>query len=265
MRRPRVIGLDVGSRSIELVVLEGMEEVSRERSLTTFDPAAQCRRLLAGEKADGPALLMATGYGRELAGRLGLPWPVRQVTEITAHARGARELTPQARAVLDIGGQDTKAIALAANGRAERFEMNDRCAAGTGKFLEYTAQAFQIPVEEFGDYALRGENPTPIGSMCTVFAETEATSLMAQGKRPEDIALGLHLAIARRSAALLRRVGANAPLTFVGGVARNPCVRALLAVELGLHEDEDLLVPKEPEFCGALGAALLAAETATQG
>ena len=258
----RVLGLDVGSRSIELVTLEDGEEVSRERLPTTFDPAAQCRRLLSSEARREPALLMATGYGRELAGRLGLPWAVRQVTEITAHARGARELCPRARAVLDIGGQDTKAIVLAESGRAERFEMNDRCAAGTGKFLEYTAQAFQIPVEEFGDYALRGGDPTPIGSMCTVFAETEATSLMAQGKRPEDIALGLHLAIARRSAALLRRVGATAPVAFVGGVARNPCVRTLLARELNAREGDGLLVPEEPDFCGALGAALLAAQAA---
>ncbi|EPR44664.1 CoA-substrate-specific enzyme activase [Desulfovibrio sp. X2] len=264
-RGPRVLGLDIGSRSMELVALADGAEVSRARLPTTFDPAAQCRRLLADELAAheagaGPALLMATGYGRELAGRLDLPWPVRQVTEITAHARGARFLVPEARAVLDIGGQDTKAIVLSEAGRAERFEMNDRCAAGTGKFLEYTAQAFQIPVEEFGAYALKGSNPTPIGSMCTVFAETEATSLMAQGKRPEDIALGLHLAIARRSAALLRRVSAATPVAFVGGVARNPCARALLAAELGTEQGAGLLVPDEPDFCGALGAALLAAE-----
>jgi predicted CoA-substrate-specific enzyme activase len=140
--------------------------------------------------------------------------------------------------------------------------MNDRCAAGTGKFLEYTAQIFQIPVQEFGRYALDGDSPPVINSMCTVFAETEATSLMAQGVSPENIALGLHLSIARRTVNMLRRVGLTPPLIFVGGVAHNPCMRRLLAEQTGTVEGETLLIPDEPDMTGALGAALWGEATA---
>ena len=130
--------------------------------------------------------------------------------------------------------------------------MNDRCAAGTGKFLEFMATALQIPLESFGDYALRSDRRIQISSMCTVFAESEATSLMARGERPENIAMGLHMAIAQRTAAMLRRVGVTAPLVFAGGVAHNPCVVRLLEEELG----QPIIVPENPDMVGALGAAL---------
>ncbi|WP_022662247.1 acyl-CoA dehydratase activase [Paucidesulfovibrio longus] len=253
----RVAGLDIGSRSIELAVVENGRVVHAARLPTTFSPAGQCRKLLEEIRADG---LVATGYGRELAGKLGLGLPLRKVTEIKAHAAGAAHFFPAARTVLDIGGQDTKAIALLPGGRVARFEMNDRCAAGTGKFLEYSSSVFQMPVEEFGEFALRGTNPPTINSMCTVFAETEATSLMAEGAEPEDIALGLHRAIVLRTLSMLRRVGLTPPLVFVGGVANNPCVRALLAGELRLVPGESLLLPDEPDMTGAVGAALLGLE-----
>ena len=130
--------------------------------------------------------------------------------------------------------------------------MNDRCAAGTGKFLEFMATALQIPLEEFGAFALKGDRRIQISSMCTVFAESEATSLMARGESPANIALGLHLAIVQRTAAMLRRVGETPPLLFAGGVAHNACVRALLEESLG-HR---LLVPPEPDLVGAWGAAI---------
>ncbi|MGE4292111.1 MAG: acyl-CoA dehydratase activase [Desulfovibrio sp.] len=253
----RIAGLDIGSRSIELAVVQGGRVLHAARLPTTFSPVAQCRKLLEGVVIQG---LVATGYGRDLALKLDLGLPVRKVTEIKAHAAGAAHFFPSARTVLDIGGQDTKAIALLENGRVGKFEMNDRCAAGTGKFLEYTASVFQMPVEEFGAFALRGKNPPTINSMCTVFAETEATSLMAEGAEPEDIALGLHRAIVRRTLNMLTRVGLQAPLVFVGGVANNPCVRMLLAGELGLAPGEGLLLPDEPDMTGAVGAALLGLE-----
>lgn len=247
-------GIDIGSRSIELVLVEGGRVVHAARLPTTFSPKDQCRTLLHGIRPD---TLVATGYGRELVRDLDHGLPTRCVTEIKAHAAGSVHFFPQARTVLDIGGQDTKAIALLENGRVAKFEMNDRCAAGTGKFLEYTSSVFQMPVEEFGRFALRGTNPPTINSMCTVFAETEATSLMAQGAEPEAIALGLHLAIVRRTLGMLSRVGLQLPLVFVGGVAHNPCVRDLLARELGLSPGSSLLIPDEPDMTGALGAALL--------
>jgi len=244
-----VAGLDVGSRSIELVVLKKGEMVEWARVPTTFDPLAQCRRLLQGTKA---SRLVTTGYGRKLVQEQVTDRTVLAVTEIQAYALGARHECPEARAVLDIGGQDTKVIALGSDGKVAKFEMNDRCAAGTGKFLEFMATALQIPLEEFGDFALQGDKRLQISSMCTVFAESEATSLMARGESPANIALGLHLAIVQRTTAMLRRVGAGALLLFAGGVAHNVCVRALLEENLG----HGLVVPPEPDLVGALGAAL---------
>ena len=246
-------GLDIGSRSIALVRLREGQILEEKRLPTTFDPLRQIRTLLEKLEADR---LIATGYGRGLVERMGLSLPVETLTEIKAHGLAARHLFPEARMVLDIGGQDTKAIGLTATGKVSRFEMNDRCAAGTGKFLEYTANIFQIPVEDFGAYALMGDTPPLINNMCTVFAETEATSLMAQGVRPENIALGLHLSIVRRTVGMLRRVRLESPLVFAGGVAHNPCIRVLLEKELKLEEGKTLCIPLNPDMSGALGAAL---------
>lgn len=247
-------GLDIGSRSIEAVVVRDGAVLAARRVPTTFDPLAQAASLFP----DGPPERLAvTGYGRELARTL---FPqARTLTEIKAHALGAAHHFPQARTLLDIGGQDTKAVALLPGGRVARFEMNDRCAAGTGKFLEYTATAFGLPVAAFAALALGGENPPLISSMCTVFAESEATSLMARGAKQADIALGLHKAIVSRTLSMLTRVGMHPPLVFVGGVAHNPCVVRLVTEGLGFAP----LVPAEPDMTGALGAALwLATEPA---
>lgn len=248
-----ILGIDIGSRSIEVVGLIRGEVVAKRQAPTTFDPVTQVRRLLGGLEA---RRIVATGYGRKLVQDLDLGLPVETITEIKAHGLGAHHHFPDVRTVLDIGGQDTKALSLLPGGRVAKFEMNDRCAAGTGKFLEYTAQIFQIPIPEFGGYALGGDSPPIINSMCTVFAETEATSLMAQGVRPENIALGLHLAIARRTVNMLHRVGLTLPLIFVGGVAHNPCMRRLLAEQTGTTPGQTLLIPDEPDMTGALGAAL---------
>jgi predicted CoA-substrate-specific enzyme activase len=249
-----IVGLDIGSRSMELVVLENGKITHSATLPTTFDPLGQCAKLLEGIT---PSAVVGTGYGRELVKkvveRLYPECPVSTVTEIKAHALGAAHWFPEAGTVLDIGGQDTKAMAVK-DGRVLKFEMNDRCAAGTGKFLEYTAGVFQIPVDEFGAYALQGDNAPHISAMCTVFAETEATSLMAQGHKPENIALGLHKSIVKRTRNMLGRVGLRPPVVFTGGVAKNPCVLSLLAEELGT--EATLLVPDEPDMTGALGAAL---------
>ncbi len=249
MENETVAGIDIGSRSIELVVL-GADGSSRQlKTLTTFDPLGQCERLVEGI---GDGRVIATGYGRKLFAESFSRMNVATITEIQAYALGAGFLYPEARAVLDIGGQDTKVISLSPNGKILKFEMNDRCAAGTGKFLEFMATALQIPLESFGDFALRADRRIQISSMCTVFAESEATSLMARGERPENIAMGLHMAIVQRTAAMLRRVGVSAPLVFAGGVARNPCVVRLLEEQLG----EPVIVPEDPDMVGALGAAL---------
>ncbi|MFA5111863.1 MAG: acyl-CoA dehydratase activase [Desulfobaccales bacterium] len=242
-------GIDVGSRSIELVVLNRGQVAHQAKLPTTFDPLAQCRRLL---EALGPVRLVATGYGRKLLVEHLKHRHVTAITEIQAYALGAHHLAPEARTVLDIGGQDTKAIALASGGKVAKFEMNDRCAAGTGKFLEFMATALQVPLEDFGDFALKADKRIQINSMCTVFAESEATSLMARGEKAANIALGLHLAIVQRTLAMLRRVGVAEPVLFAGGVAHNPCVRRLLEELLGMS----VIVPDWPDMVGALGAAL---------
>jgi (R)-2-hydroxyacyl-CoA dehydratese activating ATPase len=245
----RVAGIDIGSRSIELVVLNGSGPVYQAKVPTTFDPLAQCGRLMR-DVAVGR--VVATGYGRKLFADFASKMHVTTITEIQAYALGARFLFPKARTVLDIGGQDTKAISLLPNGKVGKFEMNDRCAAGTGKFLEFMATALQVPLESFGEFALGSDKRIQINSMCTVFAESEATSLMARGERPENIAMGLHLAIVQRTLAMLRRVGMESPLVFAGGVAHNACVRRVLEEQLEMS----LLIPVSPDMVGALGAAL---------
>ncbi|RPH84081.1 MAG: 3-hydroxyacyl-ACP dehydratase [Desulfobacteraceae bacterium] len=250
MDKPTIAGIDIGSRSIELVVLRGDQRVHEAKVPTTFDPLGQCRKIMEGLSVDR---IVTTGYGRKLlADALNGGIPVTTITEIQAYALGAHHLYPETRTILDIGGQDTKVISLSEQGKVAKFEMNDRCAAGTGKFLEFMAAALQIPIESFGDYALRADRRIKISSMCTVFAESEATSLVARGERPENIALGLHLAIVQRTLSMLGRVGNEASLMFAGGVAHNPCVRKLIEEELKML----LIVPENPDMVGALGAAL---------
>jgi predicted CoA-substrate-specific enzyme activase len=246
-----IAGIDIGSRSIELVLMENGVMAHREKTATTFHPLEQVRKLLNGTV---PRRIVATGYGRNLLAKAeaDMGSPVTAITEIKAYALGAGRLHPEARTLLDIGGQDTKVISLSDDGKVLKFEMNDRCAAGTGKFLEHMANVFQMPVPEFGSYALKGDSALAINQMCTVFAETEAVSLMAQGHDPRNIALGLHAAIARRSAAMAGRVGIIPPVIFAGGVARNPCVVKLLQDILPVP----LIIPEDPDMLGAHGAAL---------
>jgi predicted CoA-substrate-specific enzyme activase len=243
-----IAGIDIGSRSIEAVVLDGDKVTFTKKIATTFDPLKQCASLLEEFKADN---VVATGYGRKLLAESGLIDNVETLTEIQAYALGARAVHPEVRTILDIGGQDTKAISLFANGKTAKFEMNDRCAAGTGKFLEFMATALQIPIEEFGEYAMNATGCPTINSMCTVFAETEAVSLMARGESPANIALGLHKSIVNRTKSMLTRVGVEYPLLFAGGVARNKCVVNQLESMLGC----EIIIPEDPDLVGARGAA----------
>lgn len=253
-----VAGIDIGSRSIELVVLDGNRIVYETKAPTTYDPLAQCEKLTKGVAADE---IVATGYGRKLFADSQKRQAVSVITEIRAYALGAKFLFPEVRTILDIGGQDTKAISLTEGGKVAKFEMNDRCAAGTGKFLEFMATALQIPLEEFGGFALRSDRRIQMNNMCTVFAETEATSLMARGERPENIAMGLHRSIVNRTLSMLKRVGVVVPLVFAGGVAHNPCVIELLKEEL----EQPLIIPENPDMLGALGAALYGKDAMSRG
>jgi predicted CoA-substrate-specific enzyme activase len=246
----RFAGIDIGSRTIELVVVDEAGEIQTSLQADTgFDPITEVKKLVNGVTFDR---MMATGYGRNL---IEIAFEAPTVTEIKAHARGARTFFPETRTVLDIGGQDSKAISLFENGKVKKFEMNDRCAAGTGKFLEIMAKTLGYDIEEFGRQALLAENDLNISSMCTVFAESEVTSLIAKGNSRREIARGLHDSVIRRAASMINRVSSEGDIVFTGGVAQNPCMVAFLAEKLGRR----VLIPENPQFIGALGAALLAA------
>jgi predicted CoA-substrate-specific enzyme activase len=217
---------------------------------TTPHIGAVCQRLLSNVRCDS---LVVTGYGRAMAE---IEFDARSVTEIKAFACGAQALFPGCRTVVDIGGQDTKVIALNGSGRVARFEMNDRCAAGAGRFLEIMGKALEYDLDEFGPAALKGTNRLQLSSMCTVFAESEVIGLMTRGLAREDIAKAVHQAIIQRTLGMLKRVGAKSPVMFAGGAASNPCLAALLQEALG----EPVHVPGQPQLVGALGAALLGAE-----
>jgi predicted CoA-substrate-specific enzyme activase len=243
----RFAGIDIGSRTIELVVVKDREIIGMKQTDSGFDPMTRAIELLQGVNHSH---ITATGYGRHL---FELSFEAPTVTEIKAYAVGARFLFPEVRTILDIGGQDSKAISLNESGKVAKFEMNDRCAAGTGKFLEIMAHTLGYSLDQFGVEAFKAKNGMQISSMCTVFAESEVTSLVAKGEDRRDIALGLHRSVVRRAVSMLKRISVKEPILFAGGVARNPCMRRLLEEALGV----DLLVPENPQMVGALGAAVL--------
>jgi predicted CoA-substrate-specific enzyme activase len=183
------------------------------------------------------------------------------VTEISCHARGAIALFPGTRTVVDIGGQDTKAIKVGPGGQVVDFTMNDKCAAGTGRFLGAASYALELPLSGLGALALKSTNAVRITTTCTVFAETEIISHLAKGVLPEDVLMGVHQAIAARCASLVRRVGVEPEITFTGGVSRNHAMVQLLAEVLG----HPLNVSPDAHFVGALGAALFALDRVNAG
>lgn len=246
----RFAGIDIGSRSMELVVVENREIVEIREASTGYDPMEGARALLDGVRFDH---IMATGYGRDL---FEVEFDAPTVTEIKAHARGAVALYPETSLILDIGGQDTKVIALKENGAVKKFEMNDRCAAGTGRFLEMMGRALGYEIQDFGTEALKGEREISINSMCAVFAESEVTSLIAKGISRQDIALGIHGSVVKRALSMINRVSPAGTLLFAGGVARNRCMQHLLRQHLRIP----IHIPEQPHFAGAYGAALLAGE-----
>lgn len=246
----RCAGVDIGSRSIEVVVVEDGKITESRQAATRFDPLAQIKNLIEDISYD---FVMATGYGRNL---FEAAYTSQTVTEIKAYSIGARSLFPDVQAILDIGGQDSKAIAVNGSGKIVKFEMNDRCAAGTGKFLEIMAQALDFDLEIFGNEALLATKGLTINSMCTVFAESEVTTLIGRGEERRNISRGLHEAVAQRAANMLRRVWTGGPIVFAGGVARNTCICSLLEQDLG----QKILIPEDPQMVGAFGAALLAGE-----
>jgi predicted CoA-substrate-specific enzyme activase len=194
--------------------------------------------------------IVSTGYGRISAG-----YANKTVTEITCHAKGANFLYPNVRTIIDMGGQDCKAIRIDAKGAVVDFAMNDKCAAGTGRFLEVMANVFKVALADLGALALRATETVPMSSTCTVFVESETISLLARGERPENIISGIHHAIANRVNGLFSRVGIENEVFFSGGVAKN------IGMKKALEEVMKVTIPEphfDPQLTGALGAAVLA-------
>ncbi len=249
-------GVDVGSTQTKAIIInEKGEIVSRALTDTGANVVhaaeeAFSRALAAGDIFEEEVeYVVGTGYGRYR-----VTFGNTQVTEISCHGRGAVHLFPGTRTVVDMGGQDTKAIRVSPAGEIIDFCMNDKCAAGTGRFLGAAASALDIPLDNLGNTALRSDNPVRISTTCTVFAESEVLSWLGKGKKIEDILWGVHKSIATRSAGLLRRVGIEEEVTFTGGVTRNVGMVEALSQKLGVK----LNICEDSHFIGALGAALFA-------
>jgi predicted CoA-substrate-specific enzyme activase len=250
------MGVDFGSTTAKTVILdmEGTVVASCIESMgAVSDGGVKASIAGALQRAaitqDDVNFTVTTGYGRRM-----LDVSQKSYTEITCHARGAVALVPDARLVIDIGGQDSKVIAVDSNGLVETFSMNDRCAAGTGKFLEVLARAVEIELVEMGPLALQATQILKISSMCATFAETEVISLLAEGHSKADVLGAVHAAIAARTCGLVGRVGKRMPIVMTGGVAKNAAAVHHIEKALG----EKLVLPPDPQIAGALGAALFA-------
>lgn len=261
----RSIGIDIGSRAAKAVLLyDGVLYTAIQPSgVSSIETAKEMMKLLAKEANILPEeiqYIVGTGYGR-VAMDFG-EIPFKGLTEITCHALGAHYMNAETRTIVDIGGQDSKAIKVdPENGNVLDFIMNDKCAAGTGRFLEKVAHLLDLSLEDLGEYAVRADAPAEISSQCVVFAESEVISLKVQGISKENIAAGIHFATARRIKSLLRRVGFEQDIVFTGGVSQNPGMVKALEETIGAPITVTAL---DPTFAGALGAAVSAAEFAQE-
>lgn len=251
-------GVDVGSLSVETVIYKEGKGIigysiglvggsSRDASHRSYEQALTRGRVGQADVSH----IISTGSGREI-----LDFADENVTEITCIARGVHFLFPDCQTIIDIGGQDTKVIRVDERGHVVSFDMNDKCAAGTGRFLEVMANALNVHLGQMGECSLKYQNLIEISSVCTVFAESEVISLVSEGKAVDDILHALHNAVADRTLSLLERVGVNGQVAMTGGVAKNIGVVKALEEKMGLS----LNVHSEPQIIGALGAALIAVE-----
>lgn len=254
--KPKFAGVDVGSLTTKSVIISNGSILGFGLIPTGIN--TEENGLLALQKALDSANLsrndlkyiVATGYGR-----ISAPYANKTVTEITCHAKGAHYLHPSTRTIIDMGGQDCKAIRLDKDGNVVDFAMNDKCAAGTGRFLEVMANVFKVKLNDLGPLALSAKETVPMSSTCTVFAESETVSLLARGEKPENILKGIHHAIANRVSGMFSRVGVESDVFFSGGVAKNVGMKAALEEVLKAK----IVAPEyDPQLVGALGAAVLA-------
>lgn len=254
-----VAGCDVGSTTGKAVIMKDGEITSytimsckprpEETARIAISEAMEKAGLSSMEQMD---FIVGTGYGR-----MKIPFANENISEITCHGVGAYWLCPSVRTIIDIGGQDLKVIGLDDRGKVAEFVMNDKCAAGTGRYLENQARALELALHEMADLSLTAEKDLTISSQCSVFAESEVITLVNEGEDLANIAAAIHESVASRVLTLVRRVGARKDITFAGGCAKNAGLIAALEKGLG---DGIVKLPEDPQIIGALGAALLAAE-----
>jgi len=247
------IGIDIGSVAAKAAAFNGEKIIATAISPTGWSPKEVGEKLLkeilekTNTTKENIKTIIGTGYGR-----VSLPFINKAVTEISCHGKGAFYLDPEIRTVIDIGGQDSKVIKLNSHGQVVDFLMNDKCAAGTGRFLQVMANALAVDVGELSDLAT-GVEPANISSMCTVFAESEVVSLVAEGTSKEAIASGLLHSVCNKTYSLASRVGVENKVFFSGGVSRNKLMGDLLSEKLGI----EVISSKESPYLGAIGAAII--------
>lgn len=255
------VGVDIGSTMTKTVLMDTNGKVlsaikgptgPEHRQLANEVMKAALEQ--AGLQLEDISYVVATGYGR-----LNVPFADRQITELTCHAKGVSSLFPNVRTAIDIGGQDAKCMKIN-NGKLLDFAMNDKCAAGTGRFLEVIAATLGIKLEDLGDISLKSAKKVEISNLCTIFAQQEVVARLSEGEKPEDIIAGLHDALASRVAALARRLKIEPDVVLTGGVAKNVGIVRAMKENLGC----ELLIPEDPLLTGAMGAAILAKELSSE-
>jgi len=255
------VGVDVGSITAKAAVINDDGIAATKVILTGYNSKNAGKQVFKGVLANAGIessqvdCIIATGYGRN-----SVNFADKAVTEITCHAAGAHYLNPDIRSIIDIGGQDSKAIVINENGKVIDFAMNDKCAAGTGRFLEVMARALEVNLDEFGNMSLKADNAASISSLCTVFAESEVVSLISKGENRQNIIAGIHESIASRVVAMGNRIGLRDPVMMTGGVAKN--IGVVRALEKKINTS--ISVSENAQVTGAIGAGLIArAQTAT--
>ncbi len=249
-------GIDIGSTMTKVVILQ--EEIIA----SVIGPTGPEQRRLANKVMEEAlrkgslsfsqiTYIVSTGYGR-----INVPFSDRQVTEVTCHARGVVHLFPEARTIIDIGGQDSKGIKIDASGKVVDFVMNDKCAAGSGRFIEVIADTLEVPLDQVGDRSLQSRNPAKISNICTIWAQQEVASSLAEGIPVADLLAGIHYSLAERIVRMVNRIKVEEAVIVTGGGAKNRGLLKALSEQLN-HE---LRVPEEPLITGALGAALIGKE-----
>lgn len=253
-----VAGCDVGSLTAKAVIMaDGGKILASEVIRATTAPERSAEEAMGGALSKARIsrqsidYCVGTGYGRKH-----VPFVNHVESEITCHGKGAAWLMPTVRTVVDIGGQDAKAIRIDERGNVIRYVYNDKCAAGTGRFLEIMADAMEIKLEDMGPLSFQSTNPVAISNQCVVFAETEIISLINEGRDLPDIVRGLHRALANKAAALAKSIGVEAEVAMTGGVAKNPGILRSLENAMGVK----IIQMEEPQINGAVGAALIALE-----